>query len=288
MRQVKAATYLAGVIVSTLLLAYFARELGVEPAVGMAAASLAFGFASVVIAARRLYFLAGAAPHSALLAATLSIPIAFAFGGSMYLYAVPISILLVYIAGYMIFRGVDPDIATSIMVALSASGSVLAVYYVKTSYPVPFDVTAIVFGDPLLVGRREALLAAATAAAIAAIVLATYPENVYLGVDRDSARVTGLRVWLYDLTFFTILGLSVAVMVKVVGFILEHIFALLPGAAVAMSARSSREALVGSVVLAYTAMGIGAGLSILTGLAPSGCAGLVMLLLYLASIVWRR
>jgi zinc/manganese transport system permease protein len=280
--------YAVGVPLAALGFTVFYHELGAEPAAAMAAASVAFGFISSLIAARRLYFLAGAAPHAALLAATLAVPLAFTFGGNPYWYAMPISIALVYIAGYMIFRGVEPDIATSILVSFSASASVLAVYYVKTSYPVAFDVSAVVFGDPLLVTRSETVLALATAAAVAALVLATYVENVYLGVDRDLAIVTGLRVWLYDLAFFTLLGLTVAVMVKVVGFILEHVFALLPGAAVALGSRSSKGALVDSLVLSYTAMGLGAGLSVATGLAPSGSAGIVMLLLYLIIAAWRR
>jgi len=284
----KLLLYLAGLPLASLGLLVFYKELGWEPTVAMAAASVAFGFISSLIAARRLYFLAGAAPHSALLAATLAVPLAFSLGGSPYGYAVSISIVLIYVAGYMIFRGVESDIATSILVAFAASASVLAVYYVKTSYPVAFDVSAIVFGDPLLVTRSETLLAAATAALVAVLVLATYVENVYLGVDRDSAVITGLRVWIYDLVFFTLLGLTVAVMVKVVGFILEHVFALLPGAAVALSSRSSGEALLDSLALSYTAMGLGAGLSVATGLAPSGCAGITMLLLYVLAVVGGR
>jgi zinc/manganese transport system permease protein len=284
----KVLFYGIGVVLATLGFIVFFGGVGLEPTLGMVSASIAFGFISSLIAARRLYFLAGAAPHSALLAATLSIPLAFAFGGGFYWYAVPLGVVMIYAAGYLIFRGVDPDIATSILVAFAASGSVLAVYYVKTSYPIPFDISAIVFGDPLLVSHTEALIALITTVIIIVAVLFTYIENVYLGVDRDSARITGLKVWVYDLIFFTILGAAVTVMVKVVGFILEHVFALLPGAAVALRARSSKEALLASLLLSYIAMGIGAGLSIVTGLAPSGCAGITMLLLYVILVAWRR
>ncbi|WP_228546776.1 metal ABC transporter permease [Hyperthermus butylicus] len=266
----------------------FALSVGYTAALSMAAASLAFSAMSVIVAARRLYFLAGASPHSALLAATIAIPLAYSVGGDPYLYAVPLSVLLVYIAGYIIYRGVDPDIATSILVALSASGSVTAVYYVKTAFPVSYDVSAIVFGDPLLVTKRETYMAVATAVLALALTLLTYVENVYLGVDRDSARITGLRVWLYDLLFFTLLGVVVAVMVKVVGFILEHVFMLLPGAAASVSAGSARRALLLSLVLSFTAMGLGAGLSLATGLSPSGASGFAMLGLYVVAVLAGR
>jgi zinc/manganese transport system permease protein len=75
--------------------------------------SVMMGIASPLIAARRLYFLASEYPHMALLATTLSIilvnitPVNYEF-----FWVIVIGLISMYLVGYAIHRGVDPDIAT--------------------------------------------------------------------------------------------------------------------------------------------------------------------------------
>ncbi len=257
------------------------------PAVVMASASIVFGTMGVLVAARRLYFLAGAAPHASLVAALAAVPLYYATGLPLPLLVAVLGVLLVYTVGYAIFRGVDPDVATSVFVSVAASLSVILVYVIKSRYPLGFDIAALVFGDPLLASHWEAVEAAVLAAAVAVLGFMSYREQVYIGVDREAARLTGIRLWLYDLLFFTLLGAALSIMVRIVGFVLEHVLVLVPGA-LAGYASSSREALLVGLAASLFAGAAGLALGLLLNISPSGAAGLVLFASYLAAAAYRR
>jgi len=287
LRTAEVVVFVIATILAVLsLLTYYVR-ISVYPALAVLAAGLAFGLLSALIAARKLFFLAGASPHSALLAALLAMLMTGSMSTSAYILTIVVTVLLVYMAGYMIFSGVEPDIATSVLVSFSASTSVILAYYVKTTTS-SADITSIVFGDPLLVSSWEAWIAVVTALAVCTLVVLSYREQIYLGVERDLAKITGMPVWLHDLIFFTMIGVVVSTMVQIVGFVLEHVLTLLPGAAASMYARSAREAILLSVSTALIAAGLGLILSLILGLSPAGVTGLVMLLIYVAFVAKSR
>ena len=252
-------------------------------------AALAYGFMSSIVAARRLYFLAGASAHSALLAAVLALPLA-AFAGLLdeQAWAILVGLVLTYAVGYMIYRGVDPDTATAVFVAATASASVLAIYYVLTRFPLEVELWAIVVGDPLLASHREAWLALAIAALTALGVLLTYREQVYVGIDREFAQLSGIRVWAYDLLAFTLLALTTVGLIRVVGFVLEHVLLLLPSAIATHLSASSRGVLVISVSVSVLASLAGLYLAVLLNQSPAGVIGLLLLMVYLAVLFLRR
>lgn len=277
----------AALLASLPLYAAYALHYSATASETMLGAALGLGGLGVLVAARRLYFLAGAAPHAALLAALLSIPAAYSLGGSIAAWIAVISTVLVYVVGYSIHRGGDPDTVTSVFVSMTASLSVILAYLVVSRYPLGVDLAALVFGDPLLASRTEALEASAAAAAILTLVLLTYREQVYLGVDVDAARLAGLRTWLYDLAFYTLLGLGLGLTIRSVGFVLEHVMVLVPGA-LATYAPSSRDALLYAVSASLLAGGAGLALGALLNVSPAGAAGLVLFLLYLAAYLAAR
>ena len=252
------------------------------------ASGLAYGFVSPLVAARRLYFLAGAAPHAALLAAAVGVSLWYTIGVPPYAAMLVIGTALVYIVGYAIFKGVDPDVATSTFVGAASATSVLVLYYLLSRYPASGDVSALFIGDPLLVSIKDAVAAMAVALTVALISAMTFKEQAYIGFDRDDARLAGLRVWAYDLALFTALALATVGLIPVVGFILEHILVLIPAAAAATIAGSAGEALKLSAALATASTALGMLTAILADVAPSGAAGAILLALYAAGIIYRR
>jgi zinc/manganese transport system permease protein len=255
----------------------------------MVSAAIAYGFMSSLIAMRKLYFLAGASPHAALFAVTLAIPLAqLTIKGSELLYSVIIGLFLIYIVGYGIYRGVNSDVATAVFVGFTAAGSVLAMYYVLTTFPVEFDLSAIIMGDPLLATWRDTITALIVASITALLVFLTYREQLSLGIDRESARLSGINIKVYDTIVFTLLGLTVITLLKIVGYILEHVLILLPASIAVSSARSAYQALAYSVLTALSAALIGLHLGLVFNLAPSGLTGIVLLAYYIVAIIGGR
>jgi len=254
----------------------------------MSSAAIAYGVLSPLIAARKLYFLAGASPHAALLAAVLAIPLSRTTAVSEYLWALLLGTLLIYVVGYMINRGVDPDAATAAFVAFTASSSVMALYFVLTNFPMETDIWAYIVGDPLLVSWSDAYYAAGIAMAVLLAALLTRREQVCIGVDRDYARLTGINVDLYDLLIFTLIAVTTIGLIRIVGFVLEHVLILLPAAFATSVAGSSREAIYLSVGASLVASLLGLGLAMATNTAPAGATGLILFTAYMVGLLSRR
>jgi len=253
----------------------------------MASSALTLGAISALVGARRLFFLAGAAPHSGLLAVLVAIPLAYITGYDPVVIASLTGVLLVYMVGYAIHRGHDPDVSTSVFIAFSASLSVILAYYVLTNYPVQTDISAIILGDPLLATPTEALFMTGLSIVSFIIVWTTYREQVSIGIDRDSARLAGIKVWVYDLIVFTLLGLAAAALLRIIGFILEHVLILIPVSIALTASKSSGKAFAISILSALTAGLLGLNIALVLNLPPSGVTGAVLLAYYLLSLLGR-
>ncbi|MEM1819741.1 MAG: hypothetical protein QW399_06365, partial [Sulfolobales archaeon] len=84
--------------------------------------SLIYGNLSILISARRLYFLATVTPHSALLAVIIAVIInRIVEVLNEFLWSAIIGCALMFCVGYFIRRGSDTDTITSVYVALTAS-----------------------------------------------------------------------------------------------------------------------------------------------------------------------
>ena len=248
--------------------------------------SLLYGFISPVIAARKLFFLATEAPHMALFSVVLGIVVYKTTSLlNEFLWALIISIILINVVGHLIRAGVDPDVATSVMVSLTASGSVVATYYVLTFYSVQYNLWAFILGDPLLVTSQEALQLTIVAVASALATLYMYMFGVYMGVDLDHTKLSARNIWLYDTAIYTLLGISSVALLKIVGFVLEHVLLTLPAIIASNVSSSSREALYTSVASAVASSFLGLLLSTKVNIAPAGGIGFITLSIYLIARV---
>ncbi len=256
--------------------------------IAIAAASLAAGALSPLIAARRLYFLSGSLPHTALLAATLAIPLSASLGAPVEASAVIIALAAIYCYEALEATGVDPDVATSVFLAATASGAVLSAYYVLTRYNVQTTLWAYILGDPLLATWSDALTALLVAAAVAVIVIATYRKQLLIAVSRETAKLAGVRVEAYDIILLTTLTVTAVVMLRILGFVLEHILLLLPGIIAANLTEKASKTITISIASTITAGVIGLTTSIAINQAPAGTIGAILLALYTATLAYTK
>lgn len=254
----------------------------------IASASIIYGILSPLIAARRLYFLAASLPHIALLSAILAILASRVLSGSVEAWSIVISIALVYTVAFLISKGVDSDIATAVFVSLSVSLTVIGMYYVLTRFPAAVSLWAYVLGDPLLTTWRDTSYTVLILTVILILNVPFLREQVLIGIDRDFVKLSGRRVAIYDAMLMASLALATVGMLKVVGYVIEHVMLLLPGAIGATLAKSSRSAIVGGLASSLLGGILGLFLSLTTGLAPSGLIGLTLLLMYVLSLILKR
>ncbi len=250
--------------------------------------SLAYSILSPVVKARRLLFLAGALPHSALLSALIAIVLDKVIGLPFELGSVFISLILVSTVFALISKGVSPDPATATFVSFSVSATTLVLYYILTAFPMETSLWALIIGDPLLVSWNDVRFAFLITIIVVLALLPFLREQILLGVDRDFVRLSGIKPRFHDAMLVVAMALSTVGLLKVVGFVVEHVMILLPGVTAALVAKSGRKAVATSFTISIVGGISGLFISVLTGLAPSGVIGLVLLLIYLVALVRSR
>ncbi|MEB3861054.1 MAG: metal ABC transporter permease [Desulfurococcales archaeon] len=259
-----AAVALAGAVVSLYPL---------EWVLALAGAGLAYGALSPLLHARRLLFMAGAAPHAALAAASLGATLG-AWGFDPVVSGLVMGLAFIYTAGYAVYRGVDPDTAASLLAGFTASLGVAGLYLASS---LGVQVSGIIIGDPLLASTRESMLVLALGLTVLTIMLWAGDVMAYIGVDRDDAALSGARVWVYDGVLYTLIAVLTVGLIGVVGFILEHVLLLIPGALVLPLSRGVRPStLAGGLVGLIAGLG-GLLLGGATGLPPAAVSGLILM-----------
>ncbi len=252
------------------------------------AAALGFSSVSVLVAVRRLYFLAAGLSHAALLAAVASIPLYALLGGSMDLWSLAVMIAVTMVFAILERRRVDPQVASAVFVSFTASLSVIVMYYVLINYPYTADLWAYILGDPLLANWRTIFLALALAGLSTAVTILTFWEHLCIGIDRDSVRLAGLKVDIYEYLLLVLLAIITAGLLRLVGFVLAHVYVLLPGA-IATTVAGRASAIIPLAVGVAIASGLaGLAIAVIVNLAPSGVIGMIMLFAYIGSLLARR
>jgi len=270
-----------------LALAYFLSDL--RWFLTVVSVSICFAAVSCVITARRLMFMAAATPHAALFAAALGVMLSSYVGLlDPYLWALAIGTAIVLVTGFVVERGVDPDIATSVMVSATACGSVIAITWIATYLSMRYSPLSLIVGDPLLVDWNEVLLVVAISVAMFFVAIAVHRVSLCMGFDLDHVRLATSRVWLYDIAIYVSLAITSVAMVKVVGFVLQHVLILLPSAIGIAIGRSARDVLEVAVCISIAASSLGLAISILLDLPPSGMIGLAFLCIYIATAILRK
>lgn len=255
--------------------------------ISISLSSAVFGILSSLVVSRKMLFLAGSLPHSALLSALLAIILERVLGIPSGLGSILASVILVSSYSYMISVGIKTEVATAIFLSFTVSFTAVFLYYILTSFPMRESIWSYFVGDPLLVTWEDLSYAAIISTLTIALLFPTLRKQALIGADRDFARISGVRVELYDLISVLTLAVASVGLLRIVGFVLEHVLILIPGVTAASIARDLRSFLAYAFILSLMGGIGGLMLSLLTGLAPSGCVGLVLLSFYLASLLRR-
>jgi len=250
--------------------------------------SASFAVISSLVAARNLYFLAGSIPHSALLAASLSMLASLTIGGSAFLWSIAANTIMVLSVGYTIHRGAEPNRVTSVFVGVAASLTVTVLYYLVNHFYIAKSVTAEILGDPLLSTASDAYVSIAVLAFTFIALAFSYRENVLIGLFGSESWLSGINVYFHDFLFYLVMAVVSASYMKIVGFILTHIFILIPGAVASMTASSSREAMGMAVGISTLSASLGLIAGIFFNLSPAGLTGVIMMLIYIFLEMLKR
>lgn len=255
--------------------------------VTMVSLGLSFGSLSYLISIRRLFYLAESSPHIALFIFTLSTLIIGFYGLETLLLSISIGVFTIVILGVSTRKTKDQDKNVSLMIGLSASLNVLTLYVLMKSNFRGISLATIFIGDPLLTTTQETITSLTIALITLTTVTLTLREQLITSIDKDFAKVAKLRTWLYDSIAYATLALNTIGLLKITGFILQHVLALLPPIAISMMKRGLWESYLLTIIsTAYIAL-LSLNASLILGIPPSGVIGLTYII-YIVAIRMKR
>jgi manganese/iron transport system permease protein len=119
------------------------------------------------------------------------------------------------------------------------------------------EIRALLYGDLILTNDRDLTIVLATLLPVAAYLLAFLRPTVYTFLDREAARVLGLRVALWELLYFFALGLAVSAASRVAGALLVFCYLVVAPSAALLLSRRLRLVMLLAVAVAVLSTGIG-------------------------------
>lgn len=169
-------------------------------------------------------------------AAALGVAAAIMFHIHPFLGATVVTLATVAILAYPFERQRLPrDAVLGIIFVLASSLSVLLV--ARSGFGL-HEVQSLLYGDLILTNRADLAIILVTLVPVLIYLLVFIRPSLYTFLDREAARVMGVRVMIWELLFFFSLGVAVSAASKVAGALLVFCYLVVtPSAALLLSKR---------------------------------------------------
>lgn len=277
------------------LLGYIGEELGIEMLqYGFMHRAFLVGFLIAVMAPligtflvhRQLALIGDALAHTAFagVAVGLFINAVLGTGISPYLTAVIVA-MIAALAIELISEVTDAYNDVSMAIVLSTGFALGAVLISLNAGGLAVGINQFIFGNLATVSRSNAMLLIGLFTVVALVVGATYKQLLYVTFDETAARVAGLNVPWYNRVMTMLTAMVVVGAMQIMGVILVAAMLVVPVAGATQLARSFREALLGSVILAELAVLVGITLSFQYETTAGGTIVLVAVAIYIGMVL---
>jgi zinc transport system permease protein len=217
------------------------------------------------------------------------------FGGvalGLFLNVLPLAAALVVavLASWAIMKlkeraGLHGDTAIGIF---SSVGMALGIVLATIAGRFNADLLSYLFGDILAIDRLEVGLSLALAASVIIIILVNYHRLMYLTFDRESAKASGVKTARLNLILTVLTSVTVVLGMKVVGILLVTALLVIPAAAALLLAKSFRQALVLSSLVAFVSVVTGLLAAFYLDLPASATVVLLSFLFFVIFFALRR
>ncbi|XVH33010.1 metal ABC transporter permease [Haloferacaceae archaeon DSL9] len=205
-------------------------------------------------------------------------------GVSPYLTAVVVA-MLAALAIELISEVTDAYNDVSMAIVLSTGFALGAVLISLNAGGLAVGVNQYLFGNLSTVSRQNAIILIGLFAVIALTVGITYKQLLYVTFDETAARVAGVNVTWYNRIVAMLTAMVVVGAMQIMGVILVAAMLVVPVAGAAQLARSFKEALLASVVLAEIAVLVGITLSYQYATTAGGTIVLVAVAIYIGAVL---
>jgi zinc transport system permease protein len=238
---------------------------------------------------RQLALIGDALAHTAFagVAVGLFVNAVLGTGVSPYLTAVVVA-MIAALAIELISEVTDAYNDVSMAIVLSTGFALGAVLISLNSGGLAVGVNQYLFGNLSTVSNENTILLLGLFAVISLVVAVTYKQLLYVTFDETAARVAGINVPWYNRVVAMLTAMVVVGAMQIMGVILVAAMLVVPVAGATQVARSFREALLASVILAELAVLIGITLSFHYEATAGGTIVLVAVGLYVVAVLFGK
>ena len=235
---------------------------------------------------RQLALIGDALAHTAFagVAVGLFVNATLGTGVSPYLAAVVVA-MIAALAIELISGTTDAYNDVSMAIVLSTGFALGAVLISLNAGGLAVGINQYLFGNLATVSRSNAMILIGLFAIVTLVVGVTYKQLLYVTFDETAARVAGVNVAWYNRVMTMLTAMVVVGAMQIMGVILVAAMLVVPVAGAAQLARSFREALLVSVVLAELAVLVGITLSFQYEATAGGTIVLVAVGLYIGAVL---
>lgn len=235
---------------------------------------------------RQLALIGDALAHTAFagVAVGLFVNAALGTGVSPYLTAVVVA-MIAALAIELISEVTDAYNDVSMAIVLSTGFALGAVLISLNSGGLAVGINQYLFGNLSTVSNQNAIILIGLFAVISLVVGFTYKQLLYVTFDETAARVAGLNVPWYNRIMVMLTAMVVVGAMQIMGVILVAAMLVVPVAGATQLARSFREALLASIVLAEIAVLAGITLSYRYEATAGGTIVLVAVAVYIVAVL---
>lgn len=164
------------------------------------------------------------------------------------------------------------------------TGIAAGVVLISAAKALNANLFAFLFGSILTVTRTDLLVVAGLGLAALALVALLYRGLLAAALDEEGARVSGVPVGLLNVALAALVGVSIAVSMRVVGILLIAALMVLPVMTASRLARSVRETLALAILTSLGSVIVGLFAAYYLDLAPGGAIVLAAAALFAVTI----
>jgi zinc transport system permease protein len=224
-----------------------------------ALASVACGVVGTYVVARRITYLGGGVAHSVLggmgVARYLSVAQGWTWLTPLH-GAIVAALAASMIIGWVSLKARERE--DTVIGAVWAIGMAVGVLFISMTPGYNEDLMSYLFGNILMVGHGDLILIAVLDGVILLLTWLYYSQFLAVCFDQEFARLRGVNVELFYLLLLGMVGLTVVILVNVVGLILVIALLTLPAAMANRFVKTLRQTMVLAVIfsLVITTLGL--------------------------------
>jgi zinc transport system permease protein len=180
--------------------------------------------------------------------------------------------------------GLHGDTAIAIF---SSVGFAVGILLATLSQSFNVDLFAYLFGEILAIETSEVLFSVVLAFVVALLVVWNYHKFMYMTFDRESAKVSGIKVDRLDTLLTLLTAVTIVLGMKVVGILLVSALVVIPAAAGLQIASSFKQVIILSTCISVGSVVLGLILAFFLDLPASGSIVIISFLAFGFLFVFR-